>query len=321
MKTTRYYSLLLSVFLLGFGMNSGAYAQETPVIIVIDAGHGGNDPGNLKGEAGMHDEKALTLSIANAVGVYLEANMQNIQVIYTRTDDTYVSLNDRVYIANIKNADYFISIHCNSNPNRNVNGTETHIHDNSSKTSRALAQEIEDQFEIRAKRKSRGVKTKHDRHMNFQLLWQTKMPTILIECGFLSNITEEEYLNSEEGQDIICSAIYRGIRNFVNKIHPHTIKPVEEIEIPIVAIDTREATEDAPLYLVQIMASTTPVALDLEQFTTLGVEVHEIVAEDGRAFKYRYFVGREKDKKEARKLAKEVKKKGFKDAFVVTFTS
>ena len=114
-----------------------------------------------------------------------------IEIIYTRKTDTFIELVDRIKIANDLNANYFISIHCNSSPKPGVFGTETHVHNLNSKKSLELAHEIENQFKNRADRLSRGVKLKTDRGINFIVLKDSKMPAVLIETGFMTNKEEE----------------------------------------------------------------------------------------------------------------------------------
>lgn len=296
--------------------------DQGKIIVVIDPGHGGKDPGNLHHQANMLDEKDINLAISKKLGDYIERYTENVEVVYTRTTDKFVSLNDRVAVANGKKAHYFLSIHCNSNPVRSVNGTESHIHSNGTRTSRQLALAIEKDFKTRSKRRSRGVKTKDDRAHNLQVLWQTKMPGVLIECGFMSNIAEENYLNSVRGQELLASSIFRAFRDHVNKEHPHTVLPNDQ---------TPESSEESPepavaagvtVYRIQIIASTVPVPESAIEFKKLkGYQVEEVVADDGRSFKYRYFVGRETDKKKARALMKEVREKGISDAFMVEFKS
>src|SRR5690349_14318734 len=91
--------------------------------IVIDAGHGGNDPGCNGGDA---KEKVVTLSIALKLGKLIRDSLQDVKVIYTRDDDTFVELYERSAIANRNNADIFISIHCSANKNKDAHGTETY---------------------------------------------------------------------------------------------------------------------------------------------------------------------------------------------------
>ena len=93
-------------------------------IVVIDAGHGGKDPG----ASGKHSrEKNIALSVALKTGNYIEKNFPNIKVIYTRKTDKFVDLHRRGQIANENNADLFISIHCNANPSSSIYGAETYV--------------------------------------------------------------------------------------------------------------------------------------------------------------------------------------------------
>lgn len=95
---------------------------EKKRVVVIDAGHGGKDSGAL----GLHSkEKDIVLAIALKVGHYIEQNLSDVSVIYTRNTDVFIPLDERAEIANKNNADLFISIHANSNTNTNASGTET----------------------------------------------------------------------------------------------------------------------------------------------------------------------------------------------------
>ena len=82
------------------------------------------------------------------------------------------------------------------------------------------------EFESRARRKSRGIKTTTDRHHNLQVLYETNMPSVLVECGFLSNKSEENYLNSSYGQEILASAIFRAILSMIYFEYPE-LKNIE----------------------------------------------------------------------------------------------
>ena len=151
--------LLFSLSVLGIQ----AFAQKEKIIVVIDPGHGGSDPGHLSSNKNHLPEKALNLLIAKKFGSYIEQNMKNVTIIYTRTDDSFPSLDDRVEKANNAKADYFISIHCNANERTSVHGTESHVHSMSSKKAVSLAKEFEEEFSTRAFRHSRCVKDTDDR--------------------------------------------------------------------------------------------------------------------------------------------------------------
>lgn len=96
-------------------------------IVVLDAGHGGSDPGNLGTGRLKTTEKHVSLDVALKVGEYIKENYSNVRVVYTRKGDTYPSLKDRCDIANNANADLFISIHCNANDNKLATGAETFV--------------------------------------------------------------------------------------------------------------------------------------------------------------------------------------------------
>ena len=273
-------------------------APPKTITVVIDPGHGGKDPGNLPKKKGFKQEKALNLLIAKKLGEYLTTRLKGIKVVYTRTTDKTVSLEDRAELANRIKADYFISIHCNSNPIRAVKGTRVHIHSHKFKVSQRLGKRVEQEFRTRAGRQSRGMMDARDRGYNLYVLQYTKMPGVLLELGFMSNISEEKYLNSDYGQDILASAIFRAFRAFIKKEHG-------------------EREEDrSTIYRVQIMASDKPIPLDHRSFVKLGLKVEEHTVK-GDKFPYKYVVGWEYEKTLAQKLARKIMGEGFKDAFVI----
>lgn len=247
---------LTLIFLLGTPTEAGVYAYKVRRI-VLDAGHGGSDTGTI---GRISKEKDVALAITLELGRIIKENLPDVEVIYTRKNDRFVDLKERARIANRENADLFISIHCNSAPNRSVYGTETYVmglskvagnfevakrenavillEDNYEekyegfnpkkeesyilfniyqkafiRNSLILASNIEDQFEQRVGRKSRGVK-----QGPFWVLWDTSMPSVLIETGFLSNETEERYLNDKKNQVFLASGIFRAIRDYKKEI-------------------------------------------------------------------------------------------------------
>jgi N-acetylmuramoyl-L-alanine amidase len=288
-------------------------AQDTKkMIVVLDAGHGGNDPGNLHQSEGLKDEKDLNLAMTLKLGGYIQQFLgHKIEVVYSRTTDIFVPLEDRVNNANNLKADYFISMHCNASDNKAVVGTETHIHNFASTMSLKLAHEVQKQFKERAGRYSRGVKVKNDRLYNLLVLKESKMPAILVETGFMTNETEEVYLNSEKGQDIIASAVFRAFRDFVKTYH--------KIEMQVADKPDEELTNE-PVWKIQIFASTGPVSLENPDFLSIGDPIEEIVLQNtNSAFNYKYYVGAYASKKDAKEKLKDIKDGPFKDAFLVKF--
>ena len=255
--------LLLFLFLFsGFSFiyqSDEAGSKRTIKTIVIDAGHGGKDPGCNQGSDA--EEKKVALKVALALGEKIEAEYPDIKIIYTRKKDVFVDLHERSAIANRNKADLFISIHCNANPNKKAFGTETYAmgmhktdenlavakrensvilkessntrkyykgfdpnsplayimlknHQNAFiHTSLNFAQKVQKQFKDTAGRTSRGV-----HQAGFLVLWETAMPSVLIEIGFLTNDKEEKYLKSEDGQEDISKSIFKAFGQFKKEI-------------------------------------------------------------------------------------------------------
>ena len=222
-------------------------------VIVIDAGHGGKDPGT---SGKRSKEKDLALSIALKTGKYIEEKIEGVKVIYTRKTDKFIEVYKRAEIANKADADLFITIHLNGFRDSRVRGTETYamgLHKDEGNLEVAMkensvitleedyttryqgydpdssesfiifslmqniyleqslnfASYIQDQFTERVGLPSRGVK-----QAGFLVLWQTTMPSVLIEAGFITNMQEESFIISAEGQDFISSAIFRAFRDY-----------------------------------------------------------------------------------------------------------
>src|SRR6056297_2979286 len=177
-------------------------------LIVIDAGQGGFDPGAVS----KHDvqEKVVNLQIVQKLANILRS--QGFKVLLTREDDSFVSLNKRVEIANEKGARIFISIHNNSSTKNTSEGTETFIAPNKSGDSLLLAQKIQEELIRELCLVDRGVKKEH-----LYVIKYTKMPAVLIEVAFLSNPTEEKLLKNKEFITNSAIAISRGIVDYFDK--------------------------------------------------------------------------------------------------------
>ena len=167
--------------------------------LVIDLGHGGNDSGAI----GLN--KTYESNIVLAIGKELNKLLKNyeLEVKFTRISDTYISLSERVKIANDFKADYFLSIHINSSTDNSVRGTEIWQYSNKNnklnKFSNKLCKDISNIFNIR----NRGVKFSQ----NFFVLRNTNMPSALIEVDFISNIDAEKDLNISDNIKAIALAI------------------------------------------------------------------------------------------------------------------
>ncbi len=307
--------LLVIIFAIGLlGCSSVSIAQKRDIILVIDPGHGGNDPGHEAAFSGHLDEKDLALKISTFLGGYIEKYLQNIKVVYTRTTDIYPSLDDRVNMANSIGADYFISIHCNGADRKAVRGTETIVHSLDLNKSVALASAIEKQFATRAGRKSRGVKDKRDLHHSIQVLKYTNMPSVLVECGFMTNKGEANFLNTTYGQEILASAIFRGFRSTIVKEFPS----ISFIRTQPVTPQTGSTlASSGKTYGIQIASSKQPIATDDYSFKRLKMTVERRQLNTTSAYKYIYIVGEYGSRKEAKDALASVQNNGFKDAIVV----
>lgn len=190
------------------GLTGCRTSQQTsrPFVLVVDAGHGGND----QGAAGRHSqEKDITLKTAKRVCKLIRKKCKNVEVIQTRPDDEFVSLNDRAGMANFFHANLFISIHANSATGW-AEGTETFIHNTAvGGRSERMARLLEQEYVRQGKRKSRGVKT-----ANFAVLRQTSMPAVLTEIGFISNKEEEKFIKSKKGQKRLARCIRDAFINY-----------------------------------------------------------------------------------------------------------
>lgn len=255
MKFSKFFLIpLATVFILLCSFKaSNTSPQNDPFIVVLDAGHGGHDPGNL-GNGYM--EKNIALNIVLNVGKRLSTN-PGIKVIYTRKDDSFVDLFVRGEIANKANADLFVSVHCDSHTS-DANGAGTFVlglHANKQNFEIAKKENsviyLEDNYESRyaaydinspesvigltimqeefldqsimlAKMMQDNFSnhlSRNDRKVKqagFIVLHQTFMPSVLIETGFLTNKSEGLYLNSEKGQEEMGQAIADAIVNYKN---------------------------------------------------------------------------------------------------------
>ncbi len=175
------------------------------VKIVIDPGHGGVDVGAL----GTYSrEKDINLILSLKLKKQLVT--RGIDIIMTREDDRYVYLQDRSDIANQNQADYFISIHCNSSSNAQISGTETFCYSENSE-GYILAKILQTKMIEYNKNNDRGVKT-----ANFYVLRMTEMPAVLIETMFITNAEEEETLNEPNWQDMFVNQLSEAIGEYLN---------------------------------------------------------------------------------------------------------
>jgi N-acetylmuramoyl-L-alanine amidase len=225
--------------------------------VVVDAGHGGHDPGTHGKSA---KEKDVALKVALQVGKLIKKYHPDVKVIYTRTADKFVELHDRAGLANKNQADLFISIHCNAISKSDIHGTETYtlgLHrtqdnldvakrensvifkeanheenyagfDPSSPMAHILMANYQSAYIQNSLRLASHIETQFEKRVNrksrgvkqagFIVLWKTSMPSVLVEIGYLTNQAEEKYLVNEDNQVYIASGIFRAFKDYKREI-------------------------------------------------------------------------------------------------------
>jgi N-acetylmuramoyl-L-alanine amidase len=329
--------------------------------IVIDAGHGGKDPGC---HGSFAHEKHVCLAIALRLGEIIKAKYPNINVVYTRNSDVFVELIERANIANRAKADLFICIHANAGSNV-AYGTETYVlglhrteaqqrvaerensiialeDDKGAKYkdfdmspdaiiakqlqlsvfldhSILFATNLQKEFK-RIGRYDRGVK-----QAGFLVLYKTTMPSVLIETGFLTNPTEENFLGKNEGQEKMANSMFKAFENYKNQLEGRAVvsdnstpninsstetteKPKEE-EKPAI---TKDST--GLIFRIQIETSDKRLAANSTRFK--GLEIYEY--QENKLYKYCTGLFHH-DLKAAKEHKIELIEKGFNNAFVVAF--
>jgi N-acetylmuramoyl-L-alanine amidase len=335
---------VLITFILVF-FQTGMYAQDN-FTVVLDAGHGGKDPGR---PAKNYIEKDIALNIVLKLGAKLKT-LDDVKVVYTREKDVFVDLKERGRIANDADADLFVSIHCNAFTN-NAYGTETYVlglhankqnfevakHENSVIFLEDNYQEkyegfdpnspeavigmtlMQEEFLDQSLYLASNIQTnfrddlkRRDRGVKqagFVVLHQTYMPSVLIETGFITNSNEGAYLNSKKGQDKVAGAIYDAIKTYKANLDANMV--VEEAPI---AAATSSSVYPGVDFKVQIASGKRKLETKSYNFKGLkGVERGRI----GGVYKYYY--GNSSDYDQIVKMQKEARKAGFKSAFVVAF--
>ena len=246
-----YLYIFISLFLFPFSVFSQVSGKK--FVVVIDAGHGGKDPGAI---GKTIREKNINLGIALKLGALIKENNPDVKVVYTRDRDIFVELQQRANIANRAKADLFISIHTNASTNRSAYGTETYtlglarteenlrvakrensvilLEDDFSKRyegfdpnstesyimfeflqDKHLEQSINFASSIQKQFRRSALRTDRGvRQAGFLVLRSTGMPSVLVEVGYISNREEEAFLGSQKGQQQMAVSIYNAFCDY-----------------------------------------------------------------------------------------------------------
>lgn len=248
-STFLYINLVIALFL----VLPVLQAKEKTFTVVIDAGHGGKDPG---ARGTVINEKAINLAVALKLGSLISEKHSDVKVIYTRKTDVFIELDERANIANRNKADLFISIHTNAvKRGSSVSGTETYtlglarsdenlevaMRENSAillednylqkyegfdpKSSESyiifefmqnkhMEQSISLASEVQKCFTSAKRNNRGVRQAGFLVLRKTSMPSILVELGYISNPAEERFMKTKDGQDKLAIAIYNAFTKY-----------------------------------------------------------------------------------------------------------
>lgn len=241
-----------------FGLSNQAFAQKK-YVVVLDAGHGGKDPGNL---GNGYKEKKIALRVALDVGKEL-LTAKDVEVVYTRKRDVFVELHNRAKIANDKKADLFVSIHCDSYSKERAHGAGTFVlglRGNSKNLEIAKRENavilLEDNYKQNYDYDPNSPESliglslmqetnldnslliagliqtnfsnlrRFDRKVkqdNFLVLRETIMPSVLVELGFLTNRPEGRFLNSRRGQIKMAKAIAEAIKKYIRQLKLNSV--------------------------------------------------------------------------------------------------
>ncbi len=334
-------------------LSNPVLAQNSLFTVVLDAGHGGKDPGTVGLKTFKKSyESDIALKVVNKIGVLLKKD-NDIKTVYTRKTNKFIELHRRGKIANNANADLFISVHCNS-ASTTAYGTTTYVlgmgrtdknlelskrendvillEDDREKNYKynpnsqefliglTLMQEdylersiefasiVQNKFKTVAKRKNRGVN-----QGNLAVLYDTYMPSVLIEIGFLTNKSEEKYLHTKNGQAKIAASIYQAIKTYKKRLEKNSVKTVN-VKNKQVDVSSKPVIGNSKYYRIQIATSKRKIEAKSYNFNGLKsisrIKVGNI---------YKYFYGIANNINDAKILRKEAVLKGYKDAFVKRF--
>lgn len=201
-----------------FDLSDEKKKLNTKYTILVDPGHGGKDVGtessrNVEGGKNNVYEKDLALDIAKKVASKLSKH-NDIQVMITRHDDTFISLLERMELANTSDVDVSVSIHLNAESGGNTaTGVETYYRRNANDGSKELAELVQSTIISYVDARDRGI-----REENYDMVKGVTMPAVLVECGFLTTPEEEEKLKDDKYQEQLAEGIAQGVLSYLDSL-------------------------------------------------------------------------------------------------------
>jgi N-acetylmuramoyl-L-alanine amidase len=331
------------------------YSQDKKFIVVLDAGHGGNDPGNI---GNGYREKTIALKVVKEIRNELQ-KINDIKVILTRDKDVLINLWKRGEIANKAKADLFVSIHCDSHSS-NAYGAGTFVlglHANKrnfdvAKRENAVIS-LEDNYRERYKgfdpnseesvlgltllqeenldksfllaadiqqNFSQALKRKNRgvKQAGFVVLHQTYMPSVLIELGFLTNKNEGKFLNSKSGQQKMAKEIARSIKKYYNQLKLNTVVVNDQISIENSKVDAIIRDEDKleEEVVFKIQIASSKNKIQLKSYNFKGLKNVQSVKVGSY---YKYYFGVTTNYNKVKNSLLKAKSKGYSDAYIAAF--
>lgn len=353
-RTNNAFRLFLFLILPFAGMvQEDEFGLGTIRTVVIDAGHGGKDPGCHGASA---QEKHVCLSMALMLGKKIEEKYPEVKVVYTRETDVFVELEERAKVANRNNADLFICIHANA-ASPSAYGTETyvlglhrtesqqrvaerensiiHLEDDGGEKYKSfdmspdaiiarqiqlsvyLDQSINFASKLQTEFKNIGRHDRGVKQAGFLVLYKTTMPSVLIETGFLTNPKEEKFLSDPSTQALMAYSMFAAFENYKNELEGVDVLTESNRPEEVVNNDSPSSDElssEDIVFRVQIETSEKPIRLTDPKFKG------HTVFEYQQGGLYKYTVGRHiNDFNAANELKQKMRLEGFKHAFVVGF--
>ena len=366
MKRFLHIIIYISILLL-FTIPISAMTDGGQFVVVLDAGHGGKDPGAI-GSSSSNREKDINLGITLEVGRLLKANCPDVKLVYTRSTDVFIELGRRAEIANKAKADLFVSIHTNALPKtaRKATGVQSYtltlrtastnlavekrensvialegeaakkynynpspesnimfelMQDHDMKESVNFAKMVQNEMVHTAGRNDMGVL-----QANLAVLRLTYMPSVLLEVGYISTPSEEQFLMSTSGRQTMAKSIYNAIVKYKTQKtgKESKLEKPSTTTVPTAAPATQDECssttvpqssndgEKRTVYKVQILSGSAKLKSNDKQFKGLQCERHE---KEGR---YIYTYGSAATMDEAKILRQSILDK-FPQAFIVTF--
>ncbi len=360
MKTTilKALVLLLSVVLISAYSPIKNDQEKSKFVVVLDAGHGGKDPGN---RGGGYLEKDIALSIILKIGAELEKN-KNIKVIYTRDSDVFIPLEKRGKIANDAQADLFVSVHCNAH-NSQAEGTETFvlgIHRNATNFEVAKRENsvifLEENYEVtydgfdpNSPESSIGMTIMQEEYLDqsilladfvqkkftndlkridrgvkqagFIVLHQTYMPSVLIETGFLTNRAEGSYLNSSSGQTKMADAIVDAIMDYSHNINLGLLDNLEKNSQEVAVAIAQESKIEEFKDNYEGITFKVQLAASSKKLEPKSSNFKGLtpVFREKEGKLYKYYFGASSSYSQIQNLHEKAKLKGYKTSYLVAF--